>query len=90
MPIKQEHKGRTWTPLSIALLTVCVSAGFGFIGWCGDSAVRVFTSHFDSIEKKQDIMFKTLTAIKDKENSDVLCLTKSVYKCCGEKADANC
>jgi hypothetical protein len=84
------HKGRTWTPISIAVLTVFLTAGLGFIGWCGDTAVKELDKNFETIERKQDIMYRSLSLIRDKENSDVLCITKNLYQCCGEKVSGNC
>lgn len=84
------QKYRWATPIGLVLLSCLVTAGFGFAGWCGDTAVKSITSRFDSIEQKQDMMFKALSNIKDKENSDTLCLTRNLYQCCGSKASANC
>ena len=80
MTVDKNHSSRRWTPLTLTILAACMAAGFGFIGWCGDSAVKVFTSHFDSLEKKQDIMFQALRSIKEKEYTDVKCLNNNIFK----------
>ena len=84
------QKLRWATPIGLVILSCIVTAGFGFVGWCGDTAVKSLSSHFDSIEQKQDLLFKALSNMREKENSDVLCLTKNLYQCCGEKASASC
>lgn len=84
------HDARKWTPISIAVLSVCLAAGFGFLGWCGDTAVKALNTQFITIEEKQDITFKAISSIKDKENSDVLCLTRNIGECCGARANFNC
>ena len=78
------------TPIMLVVIGCIITAGFGFIGWCGDTAVKALDIHFNNIEQKQDLLFRKLGEVNNKENSDVLCLTKSIYQCCGEKISTNC
>lgn len=84
------QKLRWATPIGLVLLGCIVTAGFGFMGWCGDTAVKSLENHFDNIDKKQDVLFEKISAISTKENNDIICLTKNLYQCCGSKASLNC
>ena len=83
-------KFRIATPLGLVVVGCVMTAGFCFIGYCGDTAVRAVNMRFDSLDQKQDTMFRLISGMKDKENSDVLELSKGLWRCCGDKAGNIC
>lgn len=57
----------------------------------GMALVAYFANYYiEAQDKKDEILFEEVKNLKDNESKDILCLTKSVYQCCGEKANANC
>lgn len=86
----ERRKGTWGTPLSIAIISVLMTAGFVFLGYCGDTAIRALDTHFSTIEQKQDMLYRKVADSLEKENRDVLCLNSRVFACCGEKANVSC
>ena len=84
------QKFRIATPLGLVLVGCVMTAGFCFVGWCGDTAVKAVTTRFDNFDQKQDTIFKLISGMKDKENSDILELSKGLCRCCGDKAGSFC
>lgn len=62
---------------------------FASIG--GLAAVGFGISHYvDAQDKKDAMIFEQMKSLKDGEARDIICLTRSVYSCCGEKANVTC
>lgn len=57
----------------------------------GMALVAYFANYYiQTQDKKDDVIFSEMKSLKDGEVKDMLCLTRSVYQCCGEKASVNC
>jgi hypothetical protein len=69
------------TPIGLVLLSCIVTAGFGFIGWCGDTAVKAFSSYLRDIEKKQDILFEKVGQLATAQAVQIKCLDNDFARC---------
>lgn len=89
-PSTERRKISHASPIFIAILTVLLGASVTFIGWVGDTGVRFLESNFKTLNDKQDLLFRKIADVQSKENSDVLCMNRSMYACCGTKASVQC
>ena len=80
------HPGRRWTPASIAFLTTGMIIGFGFMGYCGDTAVKAIASYMENNEKKLDKIYNKLDAFQ----KDLDCTKIKLASCCAESTKINC
>ena len=88
------QKLRMATPIGLAINTVMSAGGFGLLIWLAVHFIEGTEKRMDNFEtmaeQRGTALFQKINVISSKENADVLCLTKGLYKCCGEKADITC
>lgn len=87
---KQEIAAQKWRRLTPAtaianILTTVASSGALL------ALIAYFGNHYiESSDKKFDVLFKQMNEDRDGTSKQFQCLTKEVFQCCGQKANANC
>lgn len=96
-----EHRARVVTPIASVITAVMSFAGFPILIWLVIHSWEGFEKRLDEVNMKMDvadkkteektqIFYQRINDLRTKETADVLCLTKGLYQCCGNKAQTNC
>lgn len=100
----EEDRGQKWrrlTPLSVITNMVTNFVGWGLVVGLIVYVVQINDKQKEMLQEQmvnerninhQDVgdLAKQVQIYKDQEAADTKCLTKEVFQCCGERANANC
>lgn len=91
--LKEENRGQRWrrlTPLGILTSVSTNFVGWGIIVWFLCYFVQNNDKKFDLQHEEYISLAQEVKEIKDGSEKNALCLTRSIYQCCGEKANVSC
>lgn len=89
----EEDRGQKWrrlTPLGIVTNIATNFVGTGLIIWLLVFIITDFSKQFDLQNSQNTQVWQAIKEARDQEATDAKCLTKEVFQCCGEKANASC
>lgn len=90
---EEEKRGQKWrrlTPLTLVANLATNFVGTGMIIGLLVFIIQGFQKQFDLQNTQNVQMWAAIKSGNDQERNDVLCLTKNLYGCCGQKANASC